>query len=92
MKMTEEWKQIWRDMIKNDKICKMSKAKAEHFLLLLDHPEIFNSGKFKDNILKNEFDNMSEEMKNKYKKVMGIDIDTMKGIVDLLYKYDMVII
>lgn len=91
MKMTEEEKQIYRDMIKNGKGRRMTKAAADHFLLLLDHPEMFNSGKFKENILKNEFDSMSEEAKNKFKKVAGIDIDTMKSIVDTFYDRGIII-
>ena len=60
--------------------------KRQHLLFLLNHAERFNTYRFKTDILKNEFDCMSDARKNAYKDAFGIDMTTMKQIVDLLHE------
>ena len=60
--------------------------KRQHLLFLLNHAERFNTYRFKTDILKNEFDSMSDARKNAYKDAFGIDMTTMKQIVDLLHE------
>ena len=92
MKMTEEEKQSWKEAIKKNAGPKGLSDKDKHIWFLLDHAEIFNTGRFKENILKNEFDNMTEEKKAVYKNALGIDFATMKQIVDIFHALNITII
>ena len=66
--------------------------KRQHLLFLLNYPERFNTYRFKKDILKKEFDDMSTERKTAYREEFGIDMETMKQIVDLLHERNVVIL
>lgn len=66
--------------------------KIQHLYFLLLYPNRFNTYRFKDNILVNEFKDMSETRKLAYTEAFGINMETMSDIVKLLDEYNITII
>lgn len=61
--------------------------RIQHLAYLLNHKELFNSYKYKDNILENEFrNNMPVERQRALEEHLGIDMHVMMQIVDILIK------
>jgi hypothetical protein len=66
--------------------------KKQHLYFLLKYPDRFNTYRFKNNILVNEFKNMSEARKLAYTEAFGIDMETMSQLVNMLYENNVIII
>ena len=61
--------------------------RIQHLAYLLNHKDEFNSGKYEENILENEFKyNMSAARKQAIEECFGIDMKTMTQIANLLIK------
>lgn len=61
--------------------------KKKHLDFLIQNFQVFNSGKYKSDILKNEFeDNMTKNNKSAYEDAFGIDMNTICDIAKVLIK------
>lgn len=60
--------------------------KLQHLAFLFNHPTCFDSGRFDNEIIFNEFKNMSETRKENYEQKLGIDMNTMTDIVNALQR------
>lgn len=58
--------------------------KLQHFLFLVNHFQLFDTGYYQDDILLNEFKSMSRSRKEEYEKAFGIDMHTMYDIAKIL--------
>lgn len=96
MKMTEEEtkdiKKAFTNLVKKSKGNKCLSNLYENILFLFSHPLYFDTDRFDTDILKKEFDDMSDERKEAYREAFGIDIDTIKHIVDMFHKNNIEII
>ena len=96
MKMTEEEikdiKNAFTKLVKKSKgnncLCNL----YNNILFLFGHPLYFDTDRFDTGILKKEFDDMSDERKEAYRETFGIDIDTIKHIVDMFHENNIEII
>ena len=63
--------------------------RIQHLAYLLNHKDEFNSGKYENNILENEFKhNMSSPRKTAIENTFGIDMKVMTQIANLLIKHE----
>ena len=96
MKMTEEEikdiKKALTNLVKKSKGNNCLSNLYKNILFLFEYPECFDTYRFDTDILKKEFDDMSDERKEAYRDAFGIDIDTIKHIVDMFHENNIEII
>lgn len=63
--------------------------RIQYLFFLINHKELFNSGKYENDILRNEFrNNMTDTRKKACERYYGIDMETLTQIVDILIDKD----